>query len=289
MDAERALTGVEQASQPYVGEWNRLVSTTNWEKGRIIAEWRHALQKSDAPVSEFSDEAWARRVGCITSQHVGRLRRVWDRFGARYETYEGLYWSHFQAAVEWDDAEMWLEGAVQNGWSVSEMRRSRWETLGRIGGIDPALEETITGELDEDFETAGGRSPEILSLAENAITPELADVRHTDAESPSARSGDSAGGETRPRREKSDDEVEEGAETAAARPRVAAPDPVRPFVELPQLPDDVAEAFESFKLAILRHKGTGWKGISRDDLLASLDALKELALAPSGDESEAPF
>ena len=30
----------ESASGPYLGRWNRLVSTTNWEKGRIICQWR---------------------------------------------------------------------------------------------------------------------------------------------------------------------------------------------------------------------------------------------------------
>ncbi len=33
---------------------------------------------------------------------------------------------------------------------------------------------------------------------------------------------------------------------------------VRPFEKLAELPDDVTEAFESFKLAILRHKMEGW-------------------------------
>ena len=31
---------VDEASQPFVGRWNALVSTTNWEKGRIIGDWR---------------------------------------------------------------------------------------------------------------------------------------------------------------------------------------------------------------------------------------------------------
>ena len=44
---------------------------------------------------------------------------------------------------------------------------------------------------------------------------------------------------------------------------------------------DLAEAFEAFKLAVLRHKADHWRQISCEDLLASLDALKELALAPS--------
>jgi hypothetical protein len=49
------------------------------------------------------------------------------------------------------------------------------------------------------------------------------------------------------------------------------------------LPDDVAEAFESFKLAILRHKTQEWQEVSCADILAALDALKALATAPSTD------
>jgi hypothetical protein len=48
---------------------------------------------------------------------------------------------------------------------------------------------------------------------------------------------------------------------------------------LPSLPSDVTEAFDAYKLCILKHKLANWEEISRDDLLASLDALKELALA----------
>jgi hypothetical protein len=50
---------------------------------------------------------------------------------------------------------------------------------------------------------------------------------------------------------------------------------------LPELPADVAEAMELFKLAILAHKVAGWRDISRRDLLAVLDSLRQLALAPA--------
>lgn len=59
---------------------------------------------------------------------------------------------------------------------------------------------------------------------------------------------------------------------------------VRPFEQLGELPDDVAEAFEQFKLVILSHKLTGWETISQDDMLASLDSLKALALAPPAED-----
>src|SRR5271167_2615244 len=90
----------ETASNEYLGRWNRLVSTTNWEKGRIVAEWREALIEAGAAAVVYSDEAWSRRVGSVTPQHTGRLRRVFQRFAAKRETYRGLYWSHFQAGLD---------------------------------------------------------------------------------------------------------------------------------------------------------------------------------------------
>src|SRR5687768_1609111 len=147
------------ASQPYLGRWNKLVSTTNWEKGRIVVEWRQALASQGLPVTEFSDDVWSRLAGGVTSQHVGRLRRVYQRFGAVQKQYRGLYWSHFQAALDYADAEMWLEGAVQNGWSVAEMREKRWETLGKIEADRPQAVDVVSSETDEDFEPARKQDP----------------------------------------------------------------------------------------------------------------------------------
>ena len=39
LDSSAALAGNDAAGR-FVGQWNRLVSTTNWEKGRIICEWQ---------------------------------------------------------------------------------------------------------------------------------------------------------------------------------------------------------------------------------------------------------
>ena len=83
-----------------MGRWNHLVSTTNWEKGRIIHEWRQALIAAETDSSEYADEAWSRRVEHVSGQHAGRLRRVYDRFGATHESYNGLYWSHFHGSFE---------------------------------------------------------------------------------------------------------------------------------------------------------------------------------------------
>jgi hypothetical protein len=264
MDALRMdLALVDQTSEQFLGQWKRLVSTTNWEKGQIIHEWRAALTASDAPPSEYSDEAWSRRVGNITPQHVGRLRRAHERFASTRDDYPGLYWSHFQAALDWDDAEMWLEGAVQNGWSISEMRDTRWQTTGAVA--DDAPVETDGGAAepwDDDAESADPAASG-LGVVHAAEATESLDEEDADDED-SGYDHDQF----------DDVQSEASADHAAA---------VRPFAELPALPPDVNDAFEAYKLCILRHKLAGWQEISRDDLLISLDSLKQLALAPAGD------
>ena len=259
--AQAADASHECVGQEYVGRWNRLVSTTNWQKGEIIRQWRDVLRQSGAAAEEYTDEAWSRRVGGVTPQHVGRLRRVYERFGDTHEQYEGLYWSHFHAAVEWPDAEMYLEGAVQNGWSVPKMRDQRKETVGAV--------ETETEQDASDLEFS---QPEAGSTADAEEKPP-ATISETISE---VRGYDD------------DDEEADGAEhssSGSAMPEslaaVADSPTVRPFESLPPLPPDVKEAFELMKLAVLAHKVAGWRDIDRDDMLSVLASLRQLALAPA--------
>ena len=259
-----------EASTPFVGQWRTLISTTNWEKGRIICSWRTSLESAGAEITEYSDEAWAQLVGGVTGQHVGRLRRVYQRFGEVYSEYQGLYWSHFQAACEWKDAEMWLEGALQNSWSVSQMRAQRWEVTGT------------------------GPAPASSPTAEAAIASGMADVIDVQDPSPAAVSAKESGGSTTEptgndqttslAKDEPIDENSPEEPTSAQRRDAADSEPVRPFAELPALPDDLTDAFEQFKLAILNHKLAGWAEVSRGDVLGVLESLKQLAEAPSDDQ-----
>lgn len=272
----------DATSQQYVGRWNQLVSTTNWEKGRIIHEWREALIADDADRNQYADEVWARTVGTVTPQHVGRLRRVFERFGDVRKQYDGLYWSHFQAALDWDDAEMWLEGAVQNNWSVSQARRQRWETLGAVESDKPRDEDVINGELDEDFEPALDKSPR-----DEAVKGSYSDVQQVDGGGPRHDGPDFGDEDVAEGHSTSADSVsrEDGATIYAGDDERETIDFVRPFANLAELPADLTAAFDAYKLAVLRHKSEGWQQVSRDDVLASLDALKALALAPAADKS----
>ena len=262
---------VDRKSQPFVGRWERLVSRTNWEKGRIIQQWRETLIAAGAPAVEYSDEAWSQRVKGVTGQHVGRLRRVALRFGGVFPKYKGLHWSHFQAAIDWNDAEMWLEGAVQNKWSISQMRNQRHEALGGSEEELPSESEVIHAHIDEDYDPAAeGPIPPRLSAsyeeAQAGPRPEGPDF----GEAPETASASS---------NRSDPITTKAAAQSAPNTPV-----VRPFDQLPELPENIAQAFEMFKLAILHHKGSQWKDISPENLLASLEALKTLVLTPSGNE-----
>ncbi|MCE5266771.1 MAG: hypothetical protein LLG00_02660 [Planctomycetaceae bacterium] len=258
-----AATVAIEASTQYVGRWNRLVSTTNWEKGRIISDWRQAMQDAGAPAAEFTDDAWSRQVGDVSPQHVGRLRRVFERFGGVHEQYSGLYWSHFHAALDWDDAEMYLEGAVQNTWSVPQMRNQRCEATGGAPDAEPQDMDVTATEVDEDF------SPAEIGGLPTTISESFGEVHGAEGD----YFDDETASEPRER-----ETIESDMPRAAEAPAAA---PVRPFAALPPLPADVNDAFELFKLAVLNHKVSGWREIARDDLLTVLDSLRQLALAPT--------
>jgi hypothetical protein len=194
---------------------------------------------------------------------------VHDRFGNVREQYEGLYWSHFQAALEFEDAEMWLEGAVQNGWSVSKMRHARWEALGAPENLKPRDEDVISVELDEDgLAPAGDAVPLAAELAEVLDPDAQADATDAPSDDESDRGGSA--------RDEGGDE--KGSVSDDAKPDVPR---LRPFKDLPELPDDLTDAVESMQLAILHHKQDEWREVAVDDLLLTLDALKKLAVSPA--------
>ncbi len=252
----KGVAQFEGTGKRFVGQWNRLVSTTNWEKGRIICQWREALMTSGAAVTEYSDEAWAQLVGGVTSQHVGRLRRVFQRFGEDHDQYEGLYWSHFQAALEWDDAEMWLEGAIHSDWSVSQMRGKRWETL----GTPPEQRQAETAADQFALESEPEAKPASEGGSPTAtIAPAL--PKSTTVKQATATEETKAATKELP------------TSTAGSSQRN------RLKVNVEQLPDDLAEAFETFKLAIIAHRREGWTDTTPEEVGKCLDALRELALA----------
>jgi len=253
-----------ELAQPFVGRWNQLISTTNWEKGRIISDWREALIESGADSHQYSDDAWARRVGGVTAPHVGRLRRVHDRYASTYQTYGGLYWSHFLAALDWDDAPLWLEGASQKSWSVAAMREQRWEAHGAVESQRPTNSQIIEVDTDEDVvipAQGGGRTKEYGDEPGVASGPLHEDPDFGEEEELMPLAGGGTAGSS----------ADSGAVVS---------DSVQPFAGLPELPDDLADAIEALKLAVLRHKTAGWKDTNPETIQKYLDAISVLTASP---------
>lgn len=266
-EVESPVTPLETASLPFVGQWNLLISTTNWEKGRIILNWRQALQAEDADPGDYADDAWAQRVGGVSGQHVGRLRRVFERFGLVYEQYEGLYWSHFQVAIDWDDAEMWLEGAAQNRWSVSGMRRQRAATLGELEKESDEAKTEDLAEFDESLE-AGMGSPDLPTIGEKTRR-----VQAGEPESSPDGSEETPAAVVEPK--VPGDDREPADPPVSSEPRSA-----QQINDISSLPEDLVDAFEAFKMAILRYRAEPWQTCALEDVTNVLMSLHELAMAP---------
>ncbi len=259
-----------ELSEPFVNRWSVLISRTNWEKGSIICAWRSELERQGAPASAYSDEAWSRRVGGVTSQHVGRLRRVYQRFGEVYSSYARLYWTHFLAALDWDDAEMWLEGASQSEWSVSEMRGMRWQASGGDPSQQPSDGELSNVSLDED----------VVSTSANATAVDHDDQRTKDRSNEIVEGPRYEGPDFGDEGEPANDRVisAEDAQSGDDWEDMPGDGPqVSPFASLPSLPVDVAESLEQMKLAIIRHRASSWTEISQADMLRTIEALRQFA------------
>lgn len=253
---------VDAMLHEYVGRWQKLVSTTNWDKGRIICQWRDALVDAGAPATVYSDQSWANLVGNVTPQHVGRLRRVYTRFGDFQDAYPGLFWSHFQAALDWDDADQWLDNAQQCGWSVSKMRSERWQANGSPADSKPRDEDIVTSEMDEDVDPRDDSDDNRDSL--------LDETRDTMRDA--GDFGDDDDDDSAPFDADADRQSLEAMLDGDDRP------PARIFESVGDLPSDLSDALESMKVAIIHHRLSGWQEVSCDDVLTILKGLQKLAL-----------
>ncbi|MDR2114975.1 MAG: hypothetical protein LBP87_01190 [Planctomycetaceae bacterium] len=271
---------IEELSDPYIGNWNTLVSQTNWEKGAVILRWRQAMIEAELPHGAYSDEAWSRRVGNISSQHVGRLRRVSERFGDKAHDYPNLYWSHFQTALDWNDAELWLEGAVQNRWSVAQMRVQYYEATGASEEQKPREEDIFTAELDEeDFVHNETLTVERRVQEKDRTEPRISEIGAADivegfgSDVPPFEISDEKPKKKESKKSKNkNSDGNNGSNCNISTGELLA----TTLKDFSEIPSDLADSFEMLKVAILNHKLAGWKEVAPSKLLKLLDTFKTL-------------
>ena len=287
---------IDEIAMECIGFWNRLVSQTNWEKGRVIQTWRTKLLEAGLPRSVYSDESIAKRIGNVSSQHVGRLRRVFERFGddsvyRESDRFANLYWSHYQAALDWEDAEEWLEKASQEGLSIALMRIARWEKYGAPKSAKPKDSEIVDAEPDEDVNPMNDSDRTTFDVG---AFGEIGDG----SEKSGGGGGDGKGSDKPKKKSDGKEEDDDAAfdysgdsEIKSELERFRGEDAVwnpekkttgellRSYSELTPIPNDLAEPFEALKVAILEHKLSGWETVPREDILKRLAALRAVVLA----------
>ena len=113
------------------------VSRCNWEVGECAALWtkRFARGRTDADFAALVS---------LSADQVYQRRRVWESFADVYKNYVTLKWSHFYAAITWDDAAECLQWADDVHAGVAEMKA--WRRAQRGEDLyEAAVEDALDG------------------------------------------------------------------------------------------------------------------------------------------------
>jgi len=123
----------ELTEQELVERAQAAVSQCNWEVGLCAVNWtrRYAKGRTDAD--------FAALVG-LTADQIQQRRRVAEVFYETHTDYPALKWSHFYAALNWDDAAECLKWAQENQATVAEMKAWRRAMHGEDLSAEPAAD-----------------------------------------------------------------------------------------------------------------------------------------------------
>ena len=120
-------------------------------KGRIIFEWRQALEATGVDWQQYSDEAWSRRVGNVSGQHVGRLRRVFERFGVSRDLPGALLEPLSSGRSIGMTPRCGSKEPCKAPGRSPRCGTSAWQAFGGAGAEQSSDADQAEAELDEDF------------------------------------------------------------------------------------------------------------------------------------------
>ena len=104
---------------------HKAANAGNWVIGECASRWFHGYAKgrTDAAFAEMIEQG---------EDKVFQCRRVWEKFGQIYSGFKHLTWSHFRAALQWDDAPEFLAWAEDCEATVKEMILYRASQQGKL-------------------------------------------------------------------------------------------------------------------------------------------------------------
>lgn len=146
----------DETEEQLVTRAQEAVSLCRWVVGECASKWtqRYARGRTDGDFAVL--------IG-LTGDQVYQRRRVWESFAALRDDFPRLKWSHFYAALNWDDSRDCLSWAEETRSTVAEMRAWRRAQRGEDLSIDPTEDETIqfipaVPEFVHDAENSDGSS-----------------------------------------------------------------------------------------------------------------------------------
>jgi hypothetical protein len=112
------LKTADDAEYQLIQTAHKAANAPNWVIGECASRWFHgyARGRTDAAFAEMIEQG---------EDKVFQCRRVWEKFGSIYAGFKHLTWSHFRAAVQWEDAAELLEWAEDCEATVKEMSAYR--------------------------------------------------------------------------------------------------------------------------------------------------------------------
>lgn len=118
------------------------LSRCHWEIGECADKWteRYARGRGDADFGTL--------IG-LSGDQVYQRRRVWQQFGELADQFENLKWSHFYAALNWDDADDCLKWADDIKATVAQMKA--WRRAQRGEDLTESAEEEVPFDADPQF------------------------------------------------------------------------------------------------------------------------------------------
>jgi len=125
----------DESEEQLVNRAQEAVSLCRWTVGECAAKWteRYARGRTDAD--------FAALIG-LSGDQVYQRRRVWEVFAGLRGNFSSLKWSHYYAALNWDDAADCLHWAEETRSTVAEMRAWRRARHGEDLTVDATDDES---------------------------------------------------------------------------------------------------------------------------------------------------
>jgi hypothetical protein len=125
-----------ETEEQLVSRAQEAVSLCRWVVGECASKWtqRYARGRTDGD--------FAALIG-LTGDQVYQRRRVWESFATLRSEFPPLKWSHFYAALNWEDARSCLSWAAETDSTVAEMRAWRRAQRGEDLSIDSVEDDAV--------------------------------------------------------------------------------------------------------------------------------------------------